>query len=1119
MFKLGHWFRKFSEHRRYPAGRSRLPIRLAIEALENRLVPSVNPSGDLAHIPYVSPSGPTMLGLNFDGEHFYSSGGFLGIGSNNIYMGAYSPGSPTQTDANIQDILFRVAEIYAPFNVQVTRVLGAGTYFNNHGNTTVFVGPSADSGPGTTPDEFTDFPTSTIFPGLRNSHTYDLAFVDPNQNDGGLIPDVAQAIAHEAGHTFGLAHVRTDGLSDPAPLGPGTIPEVMSYNRFNGFEYFKDQSLLLTAWNNTSSGLQLSASMPAFPGLRTTTQDSFYSLGQVLGYRSDPVDTQFHVADSGAIDPNYGGQYVASSDSMNPADSIINEQGTITRLGDYDVYRWTAPATETINVNLAGQNGLDPVLLVYDNAQLDKNGSMQLATYQHAFGPIQGSLNVQAGTSYYFVIGAHDSVSTGTYSLTINQLPNWAQLSGSTLSINGNQLGAASETLSIDSNAQGKLVVSLNNLPQKVQFGQGQITAININSLGTFNNITVSGSTQNLNFLPPQITINLPGTFTNLYVKDGLSAPATTYTLTANGLTRAAGFFDDVINYVGLSSVSLQGGTGRDVFVVQSTPQGASVNLQTGAGTNEVDLAGTTSLVTISDFGTDTIIAATGQNLDGIAAVTVNGNGKTSLTVNDQQNPTSAGLLKPSTQYAVTGNSLTRTVFYPSLVRGGNTTTRIINYQNLAGLTLNAGNYGANTIDIEGTPAPTTINGGAATSEVDIAPTAQTLDNINGPLTIAAKSANVKAYDQLDTAATSGTPVAYTLASSYVARDALVKGSMVHTQIFPFPAQSITLYTSHTSGSHPNTVTAGSAMLAPAPLTLNSGSADKITVGALDGQLTADAHGGTVTFDDVGLQNSYSPYTSDPQHTQGYTATNFTVGYTVTDHTVERSEQVHQVEVIYPGPYSKGGQRVSNYSFDATTSYQNVKRLTIVGGPVDGSFNVQSTPTGIPVAITGSTGSRVAVPGTLGGPTVNRFILGLNGSVKNIRSALTLNASSANDTLVIDDSQATAQDKVTVTPTQVGAAAADQFFASGASLTYGGFSALTLNLSHAADDSVQLTPSAATAFSINGDLTEFLAGHGAALNVDLTGVLDALLTPGTISFTKGSRQQVTFKNMGTVHTH
>jgi hypothetical protein len=304
-------------------------------------------------------------------------------------------------------------------------------------------------------------------------------------------------------------------------------------------------------------------------------------------------------------------------------------------------------------------------------------------------------------------------------------------------------------------------------------------------------------------------------------------------------------------------------------------------------------------------------------------------------------------------------------------------------------------------------------------------------------------------------------------------------------------------------------------------VTVLSGAADAVTVTALGGPLTVDAHGGTVTFDDRGLQNSFSPYTANPQHTRGYTVTDYTRGYTVTDHTVVRSEHVHWVEVIEPGPGGpKSGPVVRDYYFNATLSYQNAKSLTIASSPVDSTFTVQSTPTGMPVAITGSTGPRVSVPGIPGGPTVNQFIVGFNGSVKNIRSQLTLNGSGPSDTLLVDDSQATTQDKVTVTPTQVGAGAADQFFAAGGSLTYGGLSALTLNLSHAADDTVQLSPSAATAFFINGDPAEFHAGHGAVLNLDLTGVLNALLTPGgpgAGEWTFGNRQPVTFKNLASAH--
>jgi len=84
--------------------------RLVLEALEDRVVPST-----MSDIPYQFPTGPTLLALNFNGEDFYSEGGILGIGSNHINVTAYNAGTPAQTDQNIQDILFRVSEIYARY--------------------------------------------------------------------------------------------------------------------------------------------------------------------------------------------------------------------------------------------------------------------------------------------------------------------------------------------------------------------------------------------------------------------------------------------------------------------------------------------------------------------------------------------------------------------------------------------------------------------------------------------------------------------------------------------------------------------------------------------------------------------------------------------------------------------------------------------------------------------------------------------------------------------------------------------------------------------------------------------------------------------------------------------
>jgi hypothetical protein len=588
-------------------------------------------------------------------------------------------------------------------------------------------------------------------------------------------------------------------------------------------------------------------------------------------------------------------------------------------------------------------------------------------------------------------------------------------------------------------------------------------------------------------------------------------------------------------NYVsltlpGIHGLTMNGSPGNTHFTVQGTGTAEPVTINTGAGTNTVDVAAAASAVTIYGNGTDTVNVAaaasavtiyangtdtvnlgSAQTLDGIAPVTVHGDGNTTLTLNDQNTHLAAS-------YGLVSGRVERDAHPTS----SSTSTTLFNYDHIKTLTLTASNNdsigGGNVIDIEAMTVPTHINGGTATTSISVGYNLKTLDNIGAYLTIVGASSPVSVYDQADAHASSGTPIAYAVSDEGVTRTVTINGSQVTTLIQTLPVQSVTLYTSQTKGSLPNAVSAGSYS---APVTLLSGAADAVTV-SLTGPLTVDAHGGTVTVDDRGLQNSYSPYTTNPQHTHGYTVTDYTLGYTVTDHTVARSEQAHWVEVVDPGPgNSTGGQvvRSSDYYFNGTFTYQNVKSLTIAGSPVDSTFAVQSTPTGMPVAITGSTGSRVAGPGTTGGATVNRFIVGLNGSVKSIHSQLTFKGSSAADTVLVDDSQATLQDTVSIANgiannVQLGMAATDQLFGSGGGLDCTGMGSLTLNLSKAANDKVSLSPSAVTAYFINAN------GTGAELDLDLTGVTNPQQT-GTTSgkFTFANRKDVSFQNMATVKAH
>jgi hypothetical protein len=242
--------------------------------------------------------GPTVLWVNFDGWRNYRGG------EHSVQPFRTTIGN---RDRDIQLILFRTAERFAPFDVQVRRAFGnAGFDRRPLGHTTIFVGANTanlngDEGKfpsGHTPTKYSDFPG--LIRGDRhrpNSDPYDLGFVDPVGRHGkgwGNVMDnggITGGIAHEAGHTFGLVHT----LTKP-------ITEVMSYDAANRF--FANRTFRITDLNQTPKGLvHTKVVLPRWRGQPVVTQNSFTYLRAVLGPR--PPDDYANVADPAAVDPAY----------------------------------------------------------------------------------------------------------------------------------------------------------------------------------------------------------------------------------------------------------------------------------------------------------------------------------------------------------------------------------------------------------------------------------------------------------------------------------------------------------------------------------------------------------------------------------------------------------------------------------------------------------------------------------------------------------------------------------------------------------------------------------------------------------------------------------------------
>jgi hypothetical protein len=339
--------------------------------------------------------GPTLW-LNFAG------GG--GDAPNN----RIKPFQTAQTEQDIQEILFETSEIYAPFNVHVERWFGANNFdTGNAGNTTVFVGfDDANTGtdkngnPVHNPNSYTPGDSVDYCGGNRpsthilNSDGHDVCFVDPFAsfltNGVGVLPGntgdpngtqtVARAIAHEAGHAFGLAHIRSDNqpesvdpddLTINPPNGPlGTVGDLMSYNanttdnRFGpafpasrGLTYFANLDEPVTAWNYVAKDgkneFDPDHQQPTWAVVTQDTpigpivlvretinaQNSFTYLQYELGAENAGNVGDYHVVHYNSVDPSVLNQLMPQADNLK---LNVAADDSITSIGEHDVKLLTA---------------------------------------------------------------------------------------------------------------------------------------------------------------------------------------------------------------------------------------------------------------------------------------------------------------------------------------------------------------------------------------------------------------------------------------------------------------------------------------------------------------------------------------------------------------------------------------------------------------------------------------------------------------------------------------------------------------------------------------------------------------------------------------------------------
>jgi len=256
------------------------------------------------------PGAPASLYLNFTGSTISSWGGY-NPGTTPAYDTDGDPTTFSDTElSNINQIWQRVAEKYSPFNIDITTA------------------PPANMSPGHT-QQIVIGGNGSWF-GLAGGVSYvgsftggtNTSFVFSDnlaQSKHGVPAYVAEAAAHEAGHSFGLVHqsdwvngTKTNEYSFGTyvyqPGVPGTQQSFQpgSKSPIMGESYFAERGLW---WNGTSSN-----------GADQVQDDMsiISSASNGFGYRPEPANTSFAAAAPLTIDGD--GSYHAQGVIIHPTD-------------------------------------------------------------------------------------------------------------------------------------------------------------------------------------------------------------------------------------------------------------------------------------------------------------------------------------------------------------------------------------------------------------------------------------------------------------------------------------------------------------------------------------------------------------------------------------------------------------------------------------------------------------------------------------------------------------------------------------------------------------------------------------------------------------------------------
>ncbi len=396
---------------------------LAKATAPNRIEASVwlNFDGFEQSFSYRKPSGGSPTEISYEmtplRNYFYD-----------LYAVNWNQNFEKNYDAIVQEVMFRTAEFFAPFNVRIGRLRGKNFADTSHsGSTTVFVGTAART-QGETPQAHADWPRKSVLyndpntESMRshkiNSNPYDVAIVSAGraQTEGTLetIPYILGAIcAHEAGHTFGMPHT-VDSYGDPGQLGELMSPAKRGGIR-PGWMQFVDKEFDIFDENPDVEKIGRVSYGVGDNVYEISKLNPYRFLNTVLKQRNRQGDALASTAvlNSTAKAFRRGESHrLATSTPLNGADYQIDYYG------DYDVLEFTAPRAADFRISVTGKTASQRGWVVF---AFEGDGIKRRA-FSGGDDKSEVSVSCRSGEKLKIVVGGYDCESIGFYTISVNEV-------------------------------------------------------------------------------------------------------------------------------------------------------------------------------------------------------------------------------------------------------------------------------------------------------------------------------------------------------------------------------------------------------------------------------------------------------------------------------------------------------------------------------------------------------------------------------------------------------------------------------------------------------------------------------------------------------------------------